>query len=160
MNQHWHHCHPKELKELHCYLIVNNRRESPGRLLNRYGDTSQGLGGGESSTWRQARLYNPLVLGIIDGSRRAADAFMQVQENVSPAQGVAACAVRVLLYVQLDFVHEWFSPRLHDILAFMVIGQTDMWRLWVLAWETNQVLVVSFNIQCFFCGVACLACLS
>ena len=101
-----------------------------------------------------------LFYGVIGGSRRAADAFMQGQENVSPAQGVAACAVRVLLYVQLDFVHEGFSPRLHDILGFMVIGQTDMWRLWVLASETNQVLAVSSNIQCFFCGVACLACLS
>jgi hypothetical protein len=87
-----------------------------------------------------------LFCGIIDGFRRAADALMQEQENVSPAQGVAAWAVRVLLYVQVDFVHEGFSPRLHDILAFMLIGQTDMWRLWVLAWETNQVLAVSSNI--------------
>jgi hypothetical protein len=76
------------------------------------------------------------------------------------AQGVAACAVRLLLYIQLDFVHEGFSLLVHDILAFMVIGQTDSWRLWVLPWETNQVLAVSSNIQCFFCGVTCLACLS
>jgi hypothetical protein len=79
---------------------------------------------------------------------------------MSPAQGVAACAVRLLLYVQLDFVHEGFSPRLHDILAFMIIGQIGVWRLWVLAWETNQVLAVSSNIQGFFRGVTCLACLS
>jgi hypothetical protein len=96
-----------------------------------------------------------LFCGIIDGSRRAADAFMQGQENVSPAQGAPACAVRLLLYVQLDFVHEGFSLRLHDILAFVVIGQTDMWRLWVLASETNQVLAVSSNIQCLFCGGVC-----
>jgi hypothetical protein len=37
-----------------------------------------------------------LFCGIIGRSRRAADDFMQGQENVSLAQSVAACAVHCL----------------------------------------------------------------